>query len=99
MTKSICVIGAGPSGLVAIKSCLEANLEVICYEQLDQIGGRWNYSDEDLPHRPSVARSTVANASKEISAFSDFPPSPRYPNYMHHSQIVRIDHFHSLINV
>ena len=39
----VCVIGAGVSGLPAIKSCVEAGLEVVCYERTGDIGGLWNY--------------------------------------------------------
>lgn len=41
--KRICVIGAGVSGLPAIKACLEENLNVVCYERTSEIGGLWNY--------------------------------------------------------
>ena len=39
----VCVIGAGVSGLPAIKSCIEAGLDVVCYERSSDIGGLWNY--------------------------------------------------------
>lgn len=41
--KRICIIGAGLSGLCSIKNCLEANLDVVCYERSNDIGGLWNY--------------------------------------------------------
>jgi hypothetical protein len=41
--KRICVIGAGVSGLPAIKHCLEEGLEPVCYERTSDIGGLWNY--------------------------------------------------------
>jgi len=33
---------------------------------------------------PTVMKGTIANSSKEMSAFSDFPPLPSTPNFMHH---------------
>lgn len=42
--KRVCVIGAGVSGLCSIKSCLEENLDVVCYEKSNDIGGLWNYN-------------------------------------------------------
>ena len=33
------IIGAGSSGLSAIKSCLEEGLEPVCFEMEDFIGG------------------------------------------------------------
>ncbi|CAI5452691.1 unnamed protein product [Caenorhabditis angaria] len=39
----VCVVGAGASGLPAIKSCIEEGLDVVCYEKTSGIGGLWNY--------------------------------------------------------
>jgi dimethylaniline monooxygenase (N-oxide forming) len=33
-------------------------------------------------------RSTVVNTSKEMMAFSDFPPPDHFPNFMHHSLVL-----------
>lgn len=41
--KRIMVIGAGVSGLGAIKICLEEGLEPICSEESNDIGGLWRY--------------------------------------------------------
>lgn len=39
----VCIIGAGASGLVSIKNCLDENLVPVCYEKTSDIGGLWNY--------------------------------------------------------
>ena len=36
--KSVAVIGAGPGGLAAIKSCLDESLHPTCFEQRETIG-------------------------------------------------------------
>ena len=36
--KRVAVIGAGVSGLVAIKTCLEDGLEPVCYEKEEELG-------------------------------------------------------------
>ena len=36
--RRVAVVGGGVSGLAATKSCLEAGLEPVCFEQLDDIG-------------------------------------------------------------
>ena len=41
--KRIMVVGAGVSGLGAIKICLEEGLEPICFEESNDIGGLWRY--------------------------------------------------------
>ncbi|KAE9549177.1 hypothetical protein FO519_007609 [Halicephalobus sp. NKZ332] len=84
----VCIIGAGASGLPAIKACIEKNLEVICYEKTSELGGLWNY-------RPgknvgaTVMGSTVVNTSKEMMCYSDFPPPDSWPNFMHHSLVLQ----------
>lgn len=93
----VAIIGAGASGLVAIKTCLEYGFNVVCYEKSQDLGGLWRYrpmaSDE-----PSVMKSTTINTSKEMSAFSDFPPPEGYANFMHNRQFLKYlesyaDHF------
>lgn len=36
-------------------------------------------------------KSTVINTSKEMTAFSDFPPPPEYANFMHNTKL--LDYF------
>ena len=82
------IIGAGPSGTTAAKACLEEGLDVVVYEKSDCTGGLWRYRDEDIEGIASVMKSTIINTSKEVSAFSDFPPPPEMPNYMHNTTMV-----------
>lgn len=89
MAKKVCVIGAGAAGLVSVKECLASKFDVVCFERGSNIGGLWRYHDEDDDESASVAQSTIINSSKELSAYSDFPPPPEVPNYMHHSQMIK----------
>ncbi|XP_068098730.1 dimethylaniline monooxygenase [N-oxide-forming] 2-like [Hyperolius riggenbachi] len=84
MVKTVAIIGAGVSGLVAIKSCLEENLEPTCFEKSDDIGGLWKFSDDVKDHKASIYNSLVTNSSKELSAFSDFPMPADFPNFLPH---------------
>ena len=43
MTRRVAVIGAGSSGLVCIKTCLDESLEPVCFESSDDIGGLWRF--------------------------------------------------------
>lgn len=45
----VAIIGAGASGLVAIKECLEYRFEPVCFEKSNDIGGLWRYK----PHQCS----------------------------------------------
>uniref|UniRef100_A0A914I249 Flavin-containing monooxygenase n=1 Tax=Globodera rostochiensis TaxID=31243 RepID=A0A914I249_GLORO len=83
----VCIIGAGVSGLTAIKACLEEGInDVVCYEKTSQIGGLWNYRPNNVDCA-TVMASTVINTSKEMMAYSDFPPPCEFPNFMHHSYV------------
>ena len=94
MTKKIAVIGAGASGMTAVKACLEQGLDVVVFEKTNYTGGLWRYQENvDQNGIASVMKSTIINSSKEMSAFSDFPPPDEFPNYMHNTKMV------SLINI
>ena len=93
----VAIIGGGASGLTSIKCCLDEDLEPVCFEQEDYIGGMWQFT-EDRSKTSSVYRSTVINTSKEMMCFSDFPIPKEFPSYMHNSYVVRYlklyaDHF------
>uniref|UniRef100_A0A1I7VSS2 Flavin-containing monooxygenase n=1 Tax=Loa loa TaxID=7209 RepID=A0A1I7VSS2_LOALO len=83
----VCVIGAGASGLPAIKECRAVGLDVIAYERTSDVGGLWNYRPE-LAEGGTVMKSTVMNTSKEMTAYSDFPPPASFCNFMHHSKVL-----------
>ncbi|XP_054708709.1 flavin-containing monooxygenase 5-like [Uloborus diversus] len=85
--KRVAIIGAGPSGLTAIKACKEEGFEPVCFERNADPGGLWRFHDEDIEGVASVMRTTIINTSKELSAFSDFPPPTEYPNFMHNSMM------------
>ncbi|GAB1598636.1 dimethylaniline monooxygenase [N-oxide-forming] 5-like [Argonauta hians] len=87
--KRIAIIGAGASGLTAIKCCLDEGLEPICFERFDVIGGLWYYKEKPEMGRSTVMKSTVINTSKETMAYSDFPPPPLFPVYMHNSYVLK----------
>lgn len=81
------VIGAGASGLSSIKCCLDEGLDVECFEQGQDIGGLWRYSEQDS--HSSIYESTVINTSKEMSCFSDFPMPKEFPPFLPHYMMVR----------
>jgi len=70
MVKRVAVIGAGPTGLMALKNLKEDGFEVTAYDARPYVGGLWKYStDASL----SAAQGTVFNSSIYRSAISDFP--------------------------
>ncbi|MBA3720786.1 MAG: SDR family NAD(P)-dependent oxidoreductase [Parachlamydiaceae bacterium] len=67
--KRICVIGAGPSGLVMAKSLLEEGHEPVIFERLNTIGGVWNLKKNKTA---GAYKKTRFQTSKFTSTFSDF---------------------------
>uniref|UniRef100_UPI001A9D0DEE dimethylaniline monooxygenase [N-oxide-forming] 2-like n=1 Tax=Ictidomys tridecemlineatus TaxID=43179 RepID=UPI001A9D0DEE len=43
MAKKVAVIGAGVSGLVSLKCCVDEGLEPTCFERTEDIGGLWRF--------------------------------------------------------
>ncbi|HYO87530.1 MAG TPA: NAD(P)-binding domain-containing protein [Candidatus Limnocylindrales bacterium] len=83
----VCIIGAGPSGITAIKQCLQAGLtQIVCYEKQDQVGGNWIFSPEG--GHSSVYETTHSITSISQSAFSDYPMPAGFPDFPSHRQIL-----------
>lgn len=96
MSDKVCIIGAGSSGIVAAKTLKEHNIPFDCFELGSGIGGNWRYNNDN--GRSAAYTSLHIDTSKDRMAFSDFPMPADYPNYPHHTQILRYfeayaDHF------
>ena len=79
-TKSVCVIGAGPSGLVAVKELLQEGHKVTCYEKLPTFGGVFLY-DKD---KGGVYDNCTLTIGNYLMAFSDcFIPGDKYYFWKH----------------
>ncbi|MEM9930931.1 MAG: NAD(P)-binding domain-containing protein [Bacteroidota bacterium] len=92
----IAIIGAGCSGITALKNCLAKGLDVTCYEANSDLGGNWIYSEQ--PSHSSVCETTHIISSKTLSAYLDFPMPDDYPDYPSHEQVLSYfrsyaDHF------
>ncbi|XP_040262682.1 flavin-containing monooxygenase 5-like [Bufo bufo] len=96
MGKKVAVIGAGASGLPAIKTCLDEGLEPTCFERSDDIGGLWRFKKDPEESRASIYNSVIINTSKEMMTYSDYPIPEDYPNYMHNSKV--LEYFYQYIN-
>ena len=83
----VCVIGAGCSGITAIKNLVQAGVEdVVCYEKGDAIGGNWRYTAGES--HSSVCETTHIISSKTMSEYLDFPMPESYPDYPSHRQVL-----------
>lgn len=73
--RKVCVIGAGPSGLITTKELLDENHQVVCYERRPGLGGVFNIErDEDRGDVNMAYDSTLLTVSNYAMAFSCFPP-------------------------
>ncbi|HHT0593762.1 TPA: flavin-containing monooxygenase [Legionella anisa] len=91
----VCVIGAGPSGLTAIKNLQEQGVtDITVFEKNNQIGGNWVYDEKN--NHSSVYETTHIISSKRWSEFEDFPMPKNYPDYPSHTLV--LDYFRSYAN-
>jgi len=83
----IAIIGAGCSGIAALKQLLESGItDITCFEQNDRVGGNWIFTSESS--HSSVTETTHIISSKKLSEYSDFPMPAYYPDYPSHSQVL-----------
>lgn len=80
--RAIGVIGAGPSGLAAVKNLAARGLPVIGFEREDDVGGNWYYGRRSS----SVYDSTHLISSKRMTEYPDFPMPKAFPPYPSHAQ-------------
>src|SRR5215213_6841171 len=93
---SVCVIGAGSSGIAAAKALDERGFEFDCFEASDRVGGNWVFKNRN--GMSSAYRSLHINTSRERMQYSDFPMPASYPDFPDHRQIAAcfdayVDHF------
>ncbi|NWX99135.1 FMO3 monooxygenase, partial [Nothoprocta ornata] len=87
MVRRVAVVGAGVSGLAAIKCCREEGLEPTCFERSEDIGGLWRYAEHAEEGRASIYRTVFTNSCKEMMCYPDFPFPDDHPNYMHNTKL------------
>ncbi len=85
MTKKVCVIGAGPSGITAAKNLKDEGMEVVVYDLGTEVGGNWVFTEE-VGHS-SVFETTHIISSKTLSEYADFPMPASYPDYPSHRHL------------
>ncbi len=96
MPPSVCVIGAGSSGIAAAKTLHERGFAFDCFEKGDRVGGNWVYKNAN--GMSSAYRSLHINTSRERMEYPGFPMPPAYPDFPHHTHIAAyfesyVEHF------
>ncbi|CAD5205351.1 unnamed protein product [Bursaphelenchus okinawaensis] len=99
--KRCAIIGAGVSGLPSARWAKEYGYEPVIFEVRDNVGGLWYYQDKETEFS-CVMKKTIMNTSKEMSAFSDFPPPADTPWFMTnrrmHSYLTSYAEHHNLLD-
>ena len=85
MNKRICVIGAGPSGITAIKNIAESGFNVKALDINSDVGGNWIYNENES--HSSVFETTHIISSKSLSQFEDFHFSNNVADYPSHDEL------------
>jgi cation diffusion facilitator CzcD-associated flavoprotein CzcO len=81
----VCVIGAGSSGLVALKSLREVGVDAVGLEMGGDLGGLWKFQNSN--GRSGAYRSLCINTSTEAMQFSDYPMPTNIGKFPHHRHI------------
>jgi cation diffusion facilitator CzcD-associated flavoprotein CzcO len=93
---TVCLIGAGSSGIAVARALHQHGVPFDCIEASDRVGGNWVFGNKN--QMSAAYRDLHINTSRERMAYSDFPMPADYPDYPHHAQIAAyfdayVDHF------
>lgn len=83
--EAVCVIGAGGSGLAAVKAFRERGLSVVCFEQGSNVGGNWRYENDSGVS--SAYRSLRCNVSRRRMQYPSLPMPDFYGDYPSHQNM------------
>uniref|UniRef100_A0A1B0B9Z9 Flavin-containing monooxygenase n=1 Tax=Glossina palpalis gambiensis TaxID=67801 RepID=A0A1B0B9Z9_9MUSC len=92
--KRVCIVGAGTAGLCSARRVLENKMSATIYEQTDQIGGTWVYTDRigtddyGLDIHSSMYQGLRTNLPKEVMGYPDYQIQASDISYVP-SEIVR----------
>jgi cation diffusion facilitator CzcD-associated flavoprotein CzcO len=82
---SVCVIGAGLSGLAAAHALRQRGIDVVCLEKAPDVGGIWR--QPDAGERGPAYRALHLNSARQLTGYSDFPMPDSLPLYPRHSDV------------
>lgn len=88
--KRVCVIGAGPSGITALKNLLDEGIDAVAYDRNHEVGGNWIFNEQES--HSSVFETTHIISSKTLSQYADFTFDdfdPSVADYPSHDELRR----------
>jgi dimethylaniline monooxygenase (N-oxide forming) len=92
----VCVIGAGSSGIAAVKALRDRGIPFDCFEKSDRVGGNWVFGNKN--GMSAAYRDLFINVSRERMQYADYPMPDSIPDFPHHTHIARyfddyVNHF------
>ncbi|MBF4995255.1 NAD(P)-binding domain-containing protein [Arthrobacter gandavensis] len=81
----VAVIGAGPSGLAAMRAVARRGLDVVGFEAHNDVGGLWNIENP----ASTVYESAHLISSRTTTEFAEFPMPEGTPDYPGHRHLLR----------
>ncbi|XP_021366699.1 uncharacterized protein LOC110459004 [Mizuhopecten yessoensis] len=94
--KYVAVIGAGVSGLCAIKHLLtkQGQFKPTAFERNSRIGGTWAYSESTvdafgLPEHSCLYKNLWSNNPKQLLTFQGFPHDQSGRSYIDHNAVLK----------
>lgn len=81
---AVCVVGAGPHGLIAARALKKSGVPFVILEKNDDVGGLWDITNPGTP----MYESCHFVSSKNGSSYFDFPMPDSYPDYPSRLQIL-----------
>ena len=75
MAKTVAVIGAGVSGLISLKCCVDEGLMPTCFERTEDIGGLWRFKVRELFSFPAQVVLLLQGESQLQQGLTEGSPS------------------------
>ncbi|MFG2328776.1 flavin-containing monooxygenase [Streptomyces sp. NPDC048604] len=82
---SVCVIGAGLSGLATAHALHVRGVEFVCLEKAPDVGGIWR--QPEAGERGPAYQALHLNSARQLTGYTEFPMSDDLPLYPGHADI------------
>jgi glycine/D-amino acid oxidase-like deaminating enzyme len=82
---SVCVIGAGLSGLAAAHALKARGIGFACLDRAPDVGGIWR--QPGAGERGPAYRALHLNSARQLTGYADFPMPSSFPLYPRHSDV------------
>lgn len=82
---TVCIVGAGSSGVAAAKALKERGVAFECFEKGSDLGGMWRYGNDNGVS--SAYRSLHIDTSRRNLGYSDFPIPGHLPDFLSHWEV------------